>query len=167
MSNEKQETILKHWIKSAARWIKCHDIYHTSGDYLIKQAKEILNDDGEFLFKRRTVMAKYKFKGYTISCCGYHQPDHCVWWEAVDDSGCASFHGTTLREVEFMILDSEWEDKIKAKDREIAELRECLREAVREKCPFTRMSCNHGELCDYECGTEKWRKALKGVKDGE
>ena len=43
---------LEHWIKSAARWIKCHDIYHTSGDDLIKQAKEILNDDGEFLFKK-------------------------------------------------------------------------------------------------------------------
>ena len=107
-------------------------------------------------------MAKYKFRGYTISCCGYHQPDHCVWWEAVDDSGCVCFHGTTLREVEFMILDSEWEDKLKAKDSEIAELRECLMEAVREKCPFTRMSCKHGEQCDYECGTEKWRKALEG-----
>ena len=110
-------------------------------------------------------MTKYKFKGYTISCCGYHQPDHCVWWEAVDDSGCACFHGTTLREVEFMILDSEWEDKLKAKDREIAELRECLKEAIREKCPFTLMSCKHGEPCDYECGTEKWRKALKGSSD--
>ena len=43
---------LKHWIKSAARWIKCHDIYHTSGGDLIKQAKEILNDNGEFLFKK-------------------------------------------------------------------------------------------------------------------
>ena len=43
---------LKHWIKSAARWIKCHDIYHTSGDNLIKQAIEILNDNGEFLFKK-------------------------------------------------------------------------------------------------------------------
>ena len=43
---------LKHWIKSAARWIKCHDIYHTSGEDLIKQAKEILNDDGEFLLKK-------------------------------------------------------------------------------------------------------------------
>ena len=106
-------------------------------------------------------MTKYKFKGYTISCCGYHQPDHCVWWEAVDDSGCACFHGTTLREVEFMILDSEWEDKLKAKDREIAELRECLKEAIREKCPFTLMSCKRGEPCDYECGTEKWRKALQ------
>ena len=46
------------------------------------------------------------------------------------------------------------------KDEEIAELRECLNEAIREKCPFTRMSCKHGETCDYECGTDKWRKAL-------
>lgn len=106
-------------------------------------------------------MTRYKFKGYTITNCGYHQPDHCVWWEATDDSGCACFHGTTLREVEFMILDSEWEDKLRAKDREIAELRECLKEAIREKCPFTRMSCKHGEPCDYECGTVKWRKALR------
>ena len=47
-------------------------------------------------------------------------------------------------------------------EREVAELRECLKEAIREKCPFTRMSCKHGEPCDYECGTVKWRKALKG-----
>ena len=51
--------------------------------------------------------------------------------------------------------------EIAAKDAEIAELRECLNEAIREKCPFTRMSCKHGEPCDYECGTFKWRKALQ------
>ena len=45
--------------------------------------------------------------------------------------------------------------------REVDELRECLKEAIREKCPFTLMSCKHGEPCDYECGTEKWRKALR------
>ena len=45
--------------------------------------------------------------------------------------------------------------------KEVAELRECLKEAIREKCPFTRMSCKRGEPCDYECGTEKWRKALQ------
>ena len=49
--------------------------------------------------------------------------------------------------------------------REVAELRECLKEAIREKCPFTRMSCKHGEPCDYECGTFKWRKALKGASN--
>ena len=48
-----------------------------------------------------------------------------------------------------------------AHKREVAELRECLKEAIREKCPFTRMSCKHGEPCDYECGTFKWRNALR------
>ena len=53
-------------------------------------------------------------------------------------------------------------DRIEAAhQREVEELRECLKEAIREKCPFTRMSCKHGEPCDYECGTEKWRKALQ------
>ena len=58
--------------------------------------------------------------------------------------------------------------RIKAQDeetatlkREVAELRECLKEAIREKCPFTRMRCKHGEPCDYECGTVKWRNALR------
>ena len=46
-------------------------------------------------------------------------------------------------------------------EQKVAELRECLKEAIREKCPFTRMSCKHGEPCDYECGTFKWRKALQ------
>ena len=46
-------------------------------------------------------------------------------------------------------------------EKKVAELRECLKEAIREKCPFTRMSCKHGEPCDYECGTFKWRKALQ------
>ena len=46
-------------------------------------------------------------------------------------------------------------------EREVTELRECLKEAIREKCPFTRMSCKHGEPCDYKCGTVKWRKALQ------
>ena len=53
ISKDAEIAEIRHWIKSAARWIKCHDIYHTSGDDLIKQAKEILNDDdGEFLFKK-------------------------------------------------------------------------------------------------------------------
>lgn len=51
-AHKREVAELKHWIKFAARWIKCHDIYHTSGDDLIKQAKEILNDDGEFMFKK-------------------------------------------------------------------------------------------------------------------
>ena len=53
---------------------------------------------------------------------------------------------------------------VAAHKREVAELRECLKEAIREKCPFTWMSCKHGEQCEYVCGTDKWRKALEGAK---
>lgn len=84
-------------------------------------------------------MTKYKFKGYTITNCGYHQPDHCVWWEAVDENGEACFHGNTLREVEFMILNDEWEQKIRRKDEEIEKLKAstvgnsaALREALKD-----------------------------------
>lgn len=56
---------------------------------------------------------------------------------------------------------SGYADRIEAAhQREVAELRKCLNEAIREKCPFTLMSCKKGEPCDYECGTDKWRKAL-------
>lgn len=56
-------------------------------------------------------------------------------------------------------------NKVEKLEREVAELRECLKEAIREKCPFTRMSCKHGEQCNYECGTDKWRKALEGEQE--
>lgn len=59
----------------------------------------------------------------------------------------------------------DFEESIISLSYEVAELRECLNEAIREKCPFTRMSCKHGEPCDYECGTYKWRKALEGAED--
>lgn len=40
----------------------------------------------------------YKYKGYRISNYGYYEPDHCVWWEAVDmQTGCADYHATTKK----------------------------------------------------------------------
>ena len=69
------------------------------------------------------------------------------------DESCLEWVGAKMRT---------YADRIEAAHRrEVEELRECLKEAIREKCPFTRMSCKHGEPCDYECGTEKWRKALQ------
>ena len=64
-------------------------------------------------------------------------------------------------EQETVAKTKEWFDEYQKLKREVEELRECLKEAIREKCPFTRMSCKHGEPCDYECGTVKWRKALQ------
>ena len=111
-------------------------------------------------------MRRYKFGGYTITNCGYHQPDHCVWWEACDDDGLACFHGKTLREVEFLILESKWEEKIKAKDREIAELRECLKEAVNYNCATCK---SKGKACDVKgfCSERRWRKVLDTTKGSE
>ena len=81
-----------------------------------------------------------------------------MWWNQV-----AAAHNRELaaKDDERLTVVAIYENVIAAKDREIARLRECLKEAVREKCPFTRMSCKHSEPCDYECGTEKWRNALK------
>ena len=40
----------------------------------------------------------YEYKGYRISNCGYHEPDHCVWWESVDmQTECADYHATTKK----------------------------------------------------------------------
>ena len=82
---------------------------------------------------KESEMTRYKFKGYTISNCGYHQPDHCVWWEAVDENGGACFHGNTLREVEFMILDDEWEQKMR-KMRDALERIVSLTNSLDENC---------------------------------
>lgn len=46
----------------------------------------------------------YSYKGYRISNCGYHHPDHCIWWEAVNENtGCADYHATTKNEIIRMI----------------------------------------------------------------
>lgn len=46
----------------------------------------------------------YEYKGYRISNCGYHQPDHCIWWEAVNlQTGCADYHSHTKKEIIVMI----------------------------------------------------------------
>lgn len=42
----------------------------------------------------------YKYKGYELRYFGYHHPDHCVWWEAVNsETQCADFHAHTKKEL--------------------------------------------------------------------
>ena len=81
---------------------------------------------------------------------------------ALARSAAAHKRELAAKDDERLTIVANYENVIADKDAKIAELRECLMEAVREKCPFTRMSCRYGEQCDYECGTEKWRNALKG-----
>ena len=38
-------------LKSCARWILCYDIYGHTAKELLAECKEVLNDDGQFLFK--------------------------------------------------------------------------------------------------------------------
>lgn len=46
----------------------------------------------------------YEYRGYRICNCGYHEPDHCIWWEAVDiKTGCADYHANTKKEIIEMI----------------------------------------------------------------
>lgn len=60
---------------------------------------------GESIVKVKRIRSGiYEYKGYNIHNCGYHHPDHCVWWEAVDlKTGCADYHATTKRELMAMI----------------------------------------------------------------
>ena len=76
------------------------------------------------------------------------------------DESCLEWVGAKIRGYADRI-EAAHQREVAELEREVAELRECLKEAIREKCPFTRMSCKHGEPCDYECGTVKWRKALQ------
>ena len=76
------------------------------------------------------------------------------------DESCLEWVGVKMRTYADRI-EAAHQREVAELEREVAELRECLKEAIREKCPFTRMSCKHGEPCDYECGTVKWRKALQ------
>ena len=57
-------------------------------------------------------------------------------------------------------------DRIEAAHkREVAELRECLREAVTEVCNRLE-KCGFKEPCVFKtCYVQKWRKALKGASN--
>ena len=42
----------------------------------------------------------YKYKGQDIRFYGYYNPDKHAWWEAVnEETGCADYHYTTLRQI--------------------------------------------------------------------
>lgn len=101
-----------------------------------------------------------EFGNHCAAFGGAYSPER--WDNLCKRLNAANKRALDAKDDERLTVVANYENVIAAKDREIAELRECLREAVREKCPFTRMSCKHDEPCDYECGTKKWRNALEG-----
>lgn len=53
---------------------------------------------------KRIKSGVYEYRGYRVYCCGYHHPDHCVWWEACDAvTDAVMFHNTTKRDMKLMI----------------------------------------------------------------
>lgn len=53
----------------------------------------------------------YEYKGYKIYNCGYHHPDHCVWWEAQNlKTGCADYHAHSKKELMDLIDEDETDD---------------------------------------------------------
>ena len=51
-------------------------------------------------FSERISRGVYEYRGYRLTNYGYYEPDHCIWWEAVDlKTGCADFHEHTKREL--------------------------------------------------------------------
>lgn len=76
---------------------------------------EILEEEGKrrkggFLLESCSRISRgvYEYKGYRISNCGYHHPDHCIWWEAVNiETGWADYHATTKREIIDLINEGE------------------------------------------------------------
>ena len=57
---------------------------------------------GRFM-KNKTKKIKsgtYIYKSYILQNYGYHDPDKCVWWQAINiDTNCADFHANTKKEL--------------------------------------------------------------------
>lgn len=52
----------------------------------------------------------YEYKGYRLANCGYHRPNHQIWWEAVNlKTDCADYHAQTKKELMQMIDKDELE----------------------------------------------------------
>ena len=73
------------------------------------------------------------------------------------DASCLEWVGAKIRG---------YADRIEAAhQREVAELRECLKEAVTEVCNRLE-KCGFKEPCVFKtCYVQKWRKALKGASN--
>lgn len=54
---------------------------------------------------------RYEYKGYELLNCGYHHPDHCIWWQAINmKTGCADYSCHTKKElIEEIEMDSGYE----------------------------------------------------------
>ena len=74
----------------------------------------------------------YEYRGYRMANIGYHHPDHCIWWEAVNiETGCADYHAHTKKRL-MEIIDSH-EDIQREIKRGMIEYHEEIHEWNRER----------------------------------
>lgn len=49
---------------------------------------------------KRLKNGHYLYKNYELFNCGYHHPDHCIWWEAINiETDVADYHANTKQEL--------------------------------------------------------------------
>ena len=57
---------------------------------------------------KKITSGKYLYRGLEVTNEGYHHPDHCVWWEAVNpQTGEAEHHATTFKHIKDLIDEAE------------------------------------------------------------
>ena len=77
------------------------------------------------------------------------------------DESCLEWVGAKMRTYADRI-EAAHQREVAELEREVAELRECLKEAVTEVCNRLE-KCGFKEPCVFKtCYVQKWRKALKG-----
>lgn len=52
---------------------------------------------------KRIRPGKYNYRGITINCIGYFEPEHRICWEAVDETGCSFAHAYTFRDCKYLV----------------------------------------------------------------
>lgn len=52
----------------------------------------------------RYITRGYFYRGYEVRNRGYHVPDRCIWWEAINiHTGCADHHAHSKQEIKELI----------------------------------------------------------------
>lgn len=59
---------------------------------------------------KRISSGNYVYRGHELHFHGWYPPDKCVWWEAVDKDGGASFHAHTKRHL-MELIDEDLDDE--------------------------------------------------------
>lgn len=48
----------------------------------LKETFYLILRENVIIMAKKISKGIYEDKGYRISNCGYHQPNHCIWWRS-------------------------------------------------------------------------------------